>query len=113
MAINAEQAIVPMTAGERVKGLSHIANLRTKVFGESCGDELKRFMFDMRDKRDVYFEKNKRALAAIFFLANLKSERHECDFDELTSDEKYALIGAMNHFRAVVSLFPKKLSLPN
>lgn len=113
MAIKADQAIVPMTAGERVKGLSHIANIRTKVLGESCGDELKRFMSDMRDKRDMYVERNKRALGAIFFLANIKSERHECDFDELTSDEKYALINAMNHFRAVVSLFPKKLSLPN
>lgn len=113
MAIKAEQAVVPMTAGERLTGLSHIAKIRTNVFGESCGNELKRFISDMRDKRDIYFEKNRRALAALFFLANIRSERHECDFDELTSDEKYALIGAMNHFRAVVSLFPKKLSLPN
>lgn len=113
MAIEAEQYSVQMNTGERVKGLSHIASIRTNIFGESCGNELKRFMSDMRDKRDMYFERNKRALAAIFFLANIKSERHECDFDELTSDEKYALINAMNHFRAVVSLFPKKLSLPN
>lgn len=113
MAIKAEQAIVQMTAGERLTGLSHISKIRTNVFGESCGNELKRFISDMRDKRDIHSEKNRRALAALFFLANIRSERHECDFDELTSDEKYALISAMNHFRAVVSLFPKKLSLPN
>lgn len=113
MAIEAKQNIVQMSAGERLKGLSHIASIRANVFGESCGNELKRFMSDMRDKRDICFEKNKRALGAIFFLANIKADRHECDYDELTSDERYALISAMNHFRAVVSLFPKKLSLPN
>lgn len=113
MAAKDSQSFVYMSAGERLKGLSNIANIRTKVLGECCDDELERFMSDMRDKRDVYFEKNKRALAAIFFLANIKSERHECDFDKLTSDEITALISAMNLLRAVVSLFPRKLSVPN
>lgn len=113
MAIENNQVYVHMNAGQRVTGLNHIAKIRTKFLGDNCGDELKRFMADMRDKRDSLHERNKRALAAIFFLANIKSERHECDYDELTSDEKYALIDAMNHFRAVVSLFPKKLTLPN
>lgn len=113
MAIEAKQMGVQMSAGQRVAGLNRIAEIRTKIMGDNCGDELKRFMADMRDKRDSYHERNRRALGAIFFLANIKSERHECGYDELTSDEKYALIDAMNHFRAVVSLFPKKLTLPN
>ncbi|WP_175422387.1 DUF5347 family protein, partial [Escherichia coli] len=32
---------------------------------------------------------------------------------ELTTDEKRELIKAMNHFRAVVSLFPRRLTMPN
>ncbi|MDZ1423087.1 DUF5347 domain-containing protein, partial [Klebsiella pneumoniae] len=33
--------------------------------------------------------------------------------NELTTDEKRELIKAMNHFRAVVSLFPRRLTMPN
>ncbi|MCM8075652.1 DUF5347 domain-containing protein, partial [Enterobacter hormaechei] len=59
------------------------------------------------------FEENNRALAAIFFLAKIPAARHELQLSELTTDEKKALITAMNHFRAVVSLFPKRLTMPN
>lgn len=113
MAIESENIAAQLSAGQRVNGLNHIAAIRTKLWGDNCGNELKRFMADMRDKRDTQYEQNKRALGAIFFLANIRSERHDVEFDELTSDEKYALISAMNHIRAVVSLFPKKLTLPN
>ncbi|MBL3081707.1 DUF5347 family protein, partial [Klebsiella pneumoniae] len=43
----------------------------------------------------------------------LSKERHCVEFSELTSDEVTALIGVMNHLRAVVSLFPKRLAMPN
>ncbi|WP_210082051.1 DUF5347 domain-containing protein [Pantoea endophytica] len=112
MGYKAEDVTVQMSAGQRVSALNHIAALRTMMYGD-CGNELKRFMGEMRNKRDAQFEQNNRALSAIFFLANINKERHNVEYSELTSDEITALIGAMNHFRAVVSLFPKKLTLPN
>ncbi|MCW6234234.1 DUF5347 domain-containing protein [Klebsiella pneumoniae] len=71
------------------------------------------FLNEMRDKRDEKYELNNRVLAALFFLANISKERHCVEFSELTSDEVTALIGVMNHLRAVVSLFPKRLAMPN
>jgi len=101
-----------MNAGQRASALNHISALRTMMYGD-CSHELKRFIEDMRHKRDHQAEQNRRALSAIFFLANISKERHGVDFSELTSDEKTALISAMNHLKAVVSLFPKNLTLPN
>jgi hypothetical protein len=101
-----------MNAGQRASALNHISALRTMMYGD-CSHELKRFIEDMRNKHDHQAEQNGRALSAILFLANISKERHGVDFSELTSDEKTALIGAMNHLKAVVSLFPKNLTLPN
>lgn len=112
MGYKAENITVQMNAGQRANTLNHISALRTMMYGD-CGNELKRFISDMRNKRDQQFEQNNRALGALFFLANISKERHSVEYSELTSDEIAALIGAMNHFRAVVSLFPKKLTLPN
>ena len=111
MAIEAARASVPLSVGARLNGLNHIAELRAR-YGNDSGKELARFMAEMRDKRDPCFEENGRALAAIFFLARLPVARHECDISELTTEEKKALINAMNHFRAVVSLFPERLTMP-
>ena len=102
MAIEAARARVPLSVGARLSGLNH----------SDSGKELARFMADMRDKRDPFFEENSRALAALFFMARLPVARHECDISELTTEEKRALITAMNHFRAVVSLFPERLTMP-
>ncbi|MGK0735878.1 DUF5347 domain-containing protein [Yokenella regensburgei] len=112
MAIEAVELSAPLTAGERLAGLNHIAELRARYWGDSW-KELERFINDMRDKRDPQREENNRALAAIFFLAKIPATRHEYELSELTTDEKKALITAMNHFRAVVSLFPKRLTMPN
>ena len=73
MAIEGATATVPLSPGERLDGLNHIAELRAKVFGLNIEPELERFIKDMRDP----------------------------------------LVKAMNHFRAVVSLFPKRLTMPN
>jgi len=98
-----------MNAGQRASALNHISVLRTMMYGD-CSSELNRFIADMRNQQA---EQNGRALSAIYFLANISKERHVVDFSELTSDEKTALICAMNHLKAVVSLFPKNLTLPN
>lgn len=112
MAIEAVEMPAPLMAGERLTGLNHIAELRARYWGDSW-KEVERFINDMRNKRDPQFEENNRALAAIFFLAKIPAARHELDLSELTTDEKKALITAMNHFRAVVSLFPRRLTMPN
>lgn len=112
MAIETLPTTAPLKAGERLAGLNHVAELRARFWGDSW-KEVVRFVDDMRDKRDPQSEENNRALAAIFFLAKIPAARHELELSELTTDEKKALITAMNHFRAVVSLFPKRLIKPS
>ncbi|HHG2739919.1 TPA: DUF5347 domain-containing protein [Klebsiella pneumoniae] len=113
MAIEGDSATVPLSPGHRLDGLNHIAELRAKVFGLNIESELERFISDMRNQRDINHKQNERALAAIFFMAKIQAERHSVKVSELTTDEKRELIKAMNHFRAVVSLFPKRLTMPN
>ncbi|MEG8837865.1 DUF5347 domain-containing protein [Klebsiella quasipneumoniae] len=113
MAIEGDSATVPLSPGHRLEGLNHIAELRAKVFGLNIESELERFISDMRNQRDINHKQNERALAAIFFMAKIPAERHSVKVSELTTDEKRELIKAMNHFRAVVSLFPKRLTMPN
>ncbi|EMG2273563.1 DUF5347 domain-containing protein [Klebsiella pneumoniae] len=113
MAIEGDSATVPLSPGHRLDGLNHIAELRAKVFGLNIEPELERFISDMRDQRDINHKQNERALAAIFFMAKIPADRHNVIMNELTTDEKRELIKAMNHFRAVVSLFPKRLTMPN
>lgn len=72
MAIEGAAATVPLSPGERLNGLNHIAELRAKVFGLNIESELERFIKDMRDPRDINNEQNKRALAAIFFMAKFQ-----------------------------------------
>jgi hypothetical protein len=40
------------------------------------------------------------------FISSQFTNRHAAEFSELTTDERAALIRAMNHLKAVVSLFP-------
>lgn len=112
MASTETARVVPLKAGQRTNGLQHIAELRRDIFKCDSTEEINRFFADMRDKHDPSYEGNIRALGAIFYLANIKAERHGLKFNELTSEEKTALINAMNKFRAAVSLFPKHLSMP-
>ncbi|EHM50647.1 MAG: DUF5347 domain-containing protein [Yokenella regensburgei] len=112
MAIEAASVTTPLTAGERLNGLNHVAELRARYWSDSWKD-VEQFVDDMRDKRDPHVVENTRAMAAIFFLAKIPAARHELELSELTTEEKKALITAMNHFRAVVSLFPKRLTMPN
>jgi hypothetical protein len=112
MAIEVTAAAVPLSPGERVHGLNHIAELRAKVFGVNIEAELERFISDMRNLRDRNRKQNERALAAIFFMANIPAKRQSVNVNDLTTDEKRELVKAMNHFRAVVSLFPKRLTMP-
>lgn len=112
MAIEGNAMPGELTAGQRASALNHLALIRSR-FGGNCEKDLSRFFEDMRDFTDKNYQENKRALGAIMFLANIGKDRHDVDFSELTTDEKAALIRAMNHLKAVVSLFPKRMALPN
>ncbi|WP_034911883.1 DUF5347 family protein [Erwinia sp. 9145] len=101
----------PHRAGERLSGLNHVAELRARFWPDSWQD-IERFFTRLRDTRDLHRAENARALAAIFFLANIPLAAHQRPLSELTREEKKALISAMNHLRAVVSLFPKRLTMP-
>ncbi len=57
MAIEGAAATVPLSPGERLNGLNHIAELRAKIFGLNIESELERFIKDMRDPRDINNEK--------------------------------------------------------
>lgn len=111
MAIIAESATVPLSPGARLDGLNHIAELRSRFWGDSWA-EVARFIDCLRDPRDAQHAENARALAAIFFLARVPAARQALHPDCLTLEEKKALIAAMNHFRVIVSLFPKRLTMP-
>lgn len=113
MAIEGDSMLVELTAGQRVAALNHVALLRAQLMGGNCEKDVARFIADMRDITDNNFQDNRRALSAIFFLANIGKDRHSTDFTELTTEEKNALIRAMNHLKAVVSLFPKRMTLSN
>ncbi|WP_068871160.1 DUF5347 family protein [Edwardsiella tarda] len=113
MAIEGAAATTPLSPGERLGGLNHIAELRAKVFGLNIEPELERFINDMRNPLDVNTKQNERALAAIFYMAKIPAGRQSVNISDLTTDEKRELVKTMNHFRAVVSLFPKMLAMPN
>ena len=105
--------LVELTAGQRVSALNHVALIRAQLMGGNCEKDMARFFSEMRDVTDSNYQDNKRALSAIFFLAGIGKDRHAVEFSELTTDERAALIRAMNHLKAVVSLFPKRMALPN
>lgn len=113
MAIEGNSMLVELNAGQRVAALNHVALLRSQFKGGDSEKDLARFFDSMRDVTDSNYQDNKRALSAIFFLANICKDRHSADFNELSTAEKVALIRAMNHLKAVVSLFPKRMTLSN
>jgi hypothetical protein len=100
-----------LTITARASGLDRLAEIRA-IHWEDDGKALHQFMAHMRDIRDTQYEVNRRALAAIFWLANIPASRHDATPDTLTLEERKALIAAMNRFRAMVSLFPKRLTMP-
>ncbi|PHM60771.1 Phage-related protein [Xenorhabdus stockiae] len=112
MANTEKEKFAQINLGQRLEGLNHLSKIRSIYWGYD-EKELKRFFADMRDKRDCHYEENKRALSAIFYLANIPRARHDSEISQFTSEEKHSLIKAMNHIKAVVSQFPRHLTLPS
>ncbi|WP_340611622.1 DUF5347 family protein [Xenorhabdus bharatensis] len=112
MANTEKEKFAQINLGQRLEGLNHLSKIRAIYWGYD-EKELKRFLADMRDKRDCHYEENKRALSAIFYLANIPRTRHDSEISQFTSEEKHSLIKAMNHIKVVVSQFPRNLTLPS
>jgi len=103
---------VQLSAGQRISALNHLAAIRGKFWGDSW-KEIERFIDDIRDPHDPNYQENFRVLSAIFYLAKIPITKHHLSLSELTTDERAALVSAMNQLKAVVSLFPKRIALPN
>lgn len=109
-----DQTITPvrtLNLGQRTCGLNQIAQLRAEFWGDD-GRALKTFFATVRDRRDPLYDQNSRALSALLFLAGIPTSRHALSLEAFSAEEKASLILAMNQFRAMVSLFPKRLTLP-
>ena len=111
MAIEGDSMLVELTTGQRVAALNHVALLRAQLMGGDCEKDVARFIAEMRDVTDSDYQDNNRVLSAIFFLTHIGKDRHSADFTDLTTDERNALIRAINHLKAVVSLYPKRMTL--
>ncbi|MEX0444916.1 DUF5347 domain-containing protein [Xenorhabdus sp. SGI246] len=112
MANTEKEKFVQINLGQRLEGLNHLSKIRAIYWGND-EKELRRFLADMRDKRDCHYAENKRVLSAIFYLANIPRSRHDSEISQFTPEEKQSLIKAMNHIKVVVSQFPKHLTLSN
>lgn len=89
---------VQLSAGQRVSALNHLAAIRGQFWGDSW-KEVERFIDDMRDPRDSNNEENIRTLSAIFYLAKIPTNKHQLSLSELTTDERTALVSAMNQLK--------------
>ncbi|EMD1658101.1 DUF5347 family protein [Pluralibacter gergoviae] len=100
-----------LNVGQRPRGLDQISKLRAQYWDED-GKALRAFFAAMQNRRDPEYSRNVRALSALLFLAGIPAGRHALPLESLSTAERTALIHAMNQFRAMVSLFPGRLSLP-
>ncbi|WP_313686340.1 DUF5347 family protein [Pantoea sp.] len=74
-------------SSKHVAALNHVALLRAQLMGGNYENDVPRFIADMRDMTDNNFQDNRRALSAIFFLANISKDRHSTNFADLTSED--------------------------
>ncbi|AOM42218.1 DUF5347 family protein [Xenorhabdus hominickii] len=107
-----EQRAVKLAFDVRVNGLNQLAKIRQQHL-KAGNEQLAGFIDEMRNKRSSNYVDNIRVLAAIFFIANIKKERHGLELDQFNIEERNELIKAINKIKAAVPLLPKDLLLPN
>ena len=100
-----------LTLGQRTQGLNQITRLRAQYWNDD-GKALRTFFNRVQDTRDPMSAQNRRALSALLFLAGIPASRHALPPEKLATEERTALVLAMNQLRAMVSLFPRRLMLP-
>ncbi|MEY0252862.1 DUF5347 domain-containing protein [Morganella morganii] len=96
---------------QRTDGLNHIAKLRSEHFGVE-NKELEKFFKEMRDRFDPMYQDNKKFLGVILYMANIEKEKHDCDYNDFSSNEIFDIVKAINHIRAISAILPKHLVLP-
>ncbi|XYX40450.1 DUF5347 family protein [Candidatus Erwinia dacicola] len=52
MAIEADSALVAITTGARTAGLNHVAELRSRLWGDNSEKDISRFMCQYRSNSD-------------------------------------------------------------
>ncbi|MCW2257874.1 hypothetical protein M2263_003965 [Providencia alcalifaciens] len=106
-----EQRYMPMSIQQRAHGMNKVAEVKSKKLGLS-NQELKSFMKEMRDRFNDDYENNKKLLGVIFYMSGIDKERHDCQFEDLTSKEIFNMVKSINYIKAASALLPKNLTLP-
>ncbi|PHM73689.1 DUF5347 family protein [Xenorhabdus kozodoii] len=104
---------VALTLDEKIDGLNKSAALRAKFFvDKNSNSQLADFIETMRDRTNNRVRNNERMLHLIFHLAGIDKSRFDIRFNEFTPDEIRSLILAINQLKALASILPDKLILP-
>ena len=108
------------TLDEKIDGLNHAAKLRGVLFknkervnGKQINQGLIEFikvLNDVSNNRENA-RQHKRMIGALYFLADIKKEKHHLNYDELDSNEQQRLVEAINQFKAVCSILPDDLAI--
>ncbi|WP_338804825.1 DUF5347 family protein [Xenorhabdus griffiniae] len=102
---------VSMTLDEKIDGLNKSAELRAKYFSDD-NRELAEMIEYLRDRTNNRTRNNEQLLHLIFNLAGFDKSRYEVKFHQLTNNEQRSLILAMNQLKALASILPDKLVMP-
>ena len=108
------------TLDEKIDGLNHAAKLRGALFknsdtanGKKINQgliEFIRVLNDVTNNRENA-RQHKRMISLLYYLADIKKEKHHLNYDELDSNEQQRLIEAVNQFKTTCSILPNDLAI--
>lgn len=108
------------TLDEKIDGLNHAAKLRgalfkhkDKVNGKRINQGLITFINELKDATNnrENARQHKRMIGLLYFLADIKKEKHHLNYDELNDDEQRRLVEAINQFKATCTILPDDLAI--
>ncbi|MEX5733007.1 DUF5347 family protein [Providencia hangzhouensis] len=111
---------ITYTLDEKIDGLNQAAKLRgalfkykDKVNGKKINQGLIDFINELNDVTNNRENKrqNKRVIGLIYFLADIKKEKHHLNYDQLDNDEQIRLVEAINQLKAINSILPNDLAI--
>lgn len=105
---------------QKIDGLNKAAKLRGELFkykdtvnGKKINQGLIDFIDELNDVTNnrENQRQNKRVIGLIYFLADIKKERHSLNYDQLEVDEQNRLVEAINQLKAINSILPNDLAI--
>lgn len=103
---------------EKIDQLNECAKLRGKFFEgrEKVNDKtinqgLIEFIKELSSTSNNKERKNNRVISLLFFLADIKKEKHALNYNQLDNDEQIRLVEAVNQLKAVCSILPTDLAI--